>query len=82
VSRTQGDNLKPLLPFPCASSMHTKFEMKVVINRNKKYVYICKNHMKIMAHFKLPPKFAIQIISKIPTISMNLLLGFDYISTQ
>ncbi len=40
------------------------------------YIYVCKNHMKIMAHLDLPPKFAIQIISKIPTMSMSLLLGF------
>ncbi len=38
--------------------------------------------MKIMAHLDLPPKFAIQIISKILEISMSLLLGFNYTSTQ
>ncbi len=38
--------------------------------------------MKIMAHLDLPPKFVIQIISKIPAMSMSLLLGFNYTSTQ
>lgn len=35
-----------------------------------------------MAHLDFPPKFTIQIISKIPVISMNLVLGFNYTSTQ
>jgi hypothetical protein len=38
--------------------------------------------MKIMANLNLPPKFAIQINSKILAMSMSLLLGFNYTSTN